>query len=94
MSKKDEITEYGRPTKHFFIEIQNFWAWADKLGRKNAGAFGVFSAELSAPILVQWPFFPKFNYYFYKKLSFSIHIPNIYLGLGFEFGPQRAFVCP
>ena len=22
-----------RPMKPFFIEIQNFWAWADKLGR-------------------------------------------------------------
>ena len=26
---------------------------------------------------------PLFNHYFYKKIS---HIPNIYLGLGFEFG--------
>ena len=25
--------DYGRPMKPFFIEIQNFWAWADKLGR-------------------------------------------------------------
>ena len=28
-----ESTDYGRPIKPFFIEIQNFWAWADKLGR-------------------------------------------------------------
>ena len=26
-------TNYGRPMKLFFIEIQNFWAWADKLAR-------------------------------------------------------------
>ena len=26
-------TDYGRPMKPFFIEIQNFWAWADTLGR-------------------------------------------------------------
>ena len=26
-------TDYGGPMKPFFIEIQNFWAWADKLGR-------------------------------------------------------------
>ena len=26
-------TDYGRPMKPFFIEIQTFWAWADKLGR-------------------------------------------------------------
>ena len=33
--------------------------------------------------------FLLFNHYFYKKLSLYIHIPNIYFGLGFEFGPQR-----
>ena len=47
---------------------------------------------LSAPILVQWvpcPFFPLFNHYFYKKLSLYILIPNIYLGFGFKFKPQR-----
>ena len=26
-------TDYGRPMKLFFIEIQNFWAWPDKLSR-------------------------------------------------------------
>ena len=25
-------TNYGRPMKPFFIDIKNFWAWADKLG--------------------------------------------------------------
>ena len=25
--------DYGRPMKHYYIEIQNFWAWAEKLGR-------------------------------------------------------------
>jgi hypothetical protein len=52
--------------------------WADKLG--------IFSAKLSAPILVQWgpcPCFSLFNHYFYKKLSLYIHILNIYLELGF-----------
>ena len=29
----NSITDYGRPMKPFFIEILNFWAWADKLGR-------------------------------------------------------------
>ena len=36
------------------------------------GAFGVFSVQLSAPILVQCvpcPCFPLLNHYFYKKLS-------------------------
>ena len=27
--------DYERPIKPFFIEIQNFWAWADKLGRSS-----------------------------------------------------------
>ena len=80
-----------------------FFHWNSKLlglGRQ-IGVFGVLSAELSAPILVQWvpcQCFPLFNHYFYKKLSLYIHIRNKYLGLGFEFGPQRirnlAFVCP
>ena len=26
-------TDYGRPMKPFFIEIENFWAWVEKLGR-------------------------------------------------------------
>ena len=34
-------TDYGRPMKPFFIEIQNFWAWADKLDIS-----GAFSAKL------------------------------------------------
>ena len=25
--------EYGRPMKPFFIEMPNFWAWSDNLGR-------------------------------------------------------------
>ena len=27
------VADYGRPMKPFFIEIPNFWAWADNLGR-------------------------------------------------------------
>ena len=26
-------TDYGHPMKPFFIEIPNFWAWADNLGK-------------------------------------------------------------
>ena len=29
--KDTRITDYGRPIKPFFIEIQTFWAWTDKL---------------------------------------------------------------
>ena len=28
-----DTTDYGRSMKSFFIEIPNFWAWADNLGR-------------------------------------------------------------
>jgi hypothetical protein len=50
--KIGRIKDYGRPMKPF-SKIPNFWAWADKLGRIILGAFGVFSADLSAPILIQ-----------------------------------------
>ena len=29
----EKDTDYGLPMKPFFTEIQNFWAWVDKLGR-------------------------------------------------------------
>ena len=68
-------------------------------GWKLFEAFGVFSAGLWVPIWVLWvpcPCFPLFNHYFYK-ISFYIQFPNKYLGVGFEFGPQRiwdlAFLC-
>jgi hypothetical protein len=37
-------TDYGRPVKPFFIEIQNFWAWGDKLDK---GICGIFSQSIS-----------------------------------------------
>ena len=79
-----QVTDYGHPERVFFRKSQTF---------------GVFSADLSAPILVLWvPCFPLINHYFYKKLSIYTQIPNIFLGLGFEFGPQRirdlAIMCP
>ena len=36
------ITDYGRPMKLFFIEIQNFCAWADKLSRWILGHLEYF----------------------------------------------------
>ena len=84
-----------------FIKRPNCRAWADNLGRSILGHLGYFR------LIYQHPFwyseslvrvFPLFNHYFNQKLSLYIHIPNIYWGLGFEFGPQRirdlAFVCP
>ena len=69
-------------SRTFGLEQTN---WADKFW----GIWGIFGRTV---FLVQWvpcPCFPLFNHYFYKKLSLYIHIPNICLGLGFKFGPQR-----
>ena len=46
-SLKDISTDYGRPMQPFFIEIQNFWAWADKLGR--LGRLGYFQPNYQHP---------------------------------------------
>ena len=35
-------TDNGRPMKPFFIEIPNFWAWADNLVRQILGYFRLF----------------------------------------------------
>ena len=42
-------TDYGRPMNPSFIEIPG-----RQIGQINFGAFGVFSAKLSSPILVLW----------------------------------------
>ena len=79
------------PRESFFLNPE-LLGMGRHFGLKVFEAFGVFSAGLSAPILLLWvpfPCFLLFNHYFYKKLSLYIHIPNIYLGLGFEFGPKR-----
>ena len=38
--------DYGRPLKPVFVEIQNFWAWADKFW----GIWGTFGQAIST----QW----------------------------------------
>ena len=67
------------PNDAFFHWNAELLGLGRQIGQINSGAFGVFSAELSPPILVHW-------------------VPNIYLGLGFEFGPQKirnlAIMCP
>ena len=72
------------PNEAFFHWNPIFWGLGRQIREINFGAFGVFSADLSAPILALWVPFPCFSF------------PNIYLG--FEFGPQRirdlAIVCP
>ena len=94
-------TDYGRANKAFFRRNPRLLGLGRQFRQINFGVFGVFSDHLSAPNLVLWvpcPSFPLINHYFYKKLCHYIQIPNIYLGFGFEFGPQRfrdlAIVCP
>ena len=41
-------TDQGRPMKPFFIEIQNFWAWAENWADKFWSIWGIFG-QLSAP---------------------------------------------
>ena len=38
----DGNIDYELPMKPFFIEIPNFWAWADNLGRYVLGHLGYF----------------------------------------------------
>ena len=80
-------TDYGRPMKLFFIEITNFLGLARQFGQINFGAFGVSPLSMFS---INQPLF-------LQKVSLYIQIPNIYLGLGFEFGLQRirdlAIVC-
>jgi len=58
------------------IWANKFWGIWDIFGQTISTHFGTVS-------------FPLFNHYFYKKLSFCIHIPNIYLG-----NRDLAIVCP
>ena len=95
-----KITDYRHPMKPFQQNLK-LLDLGRQCGQKNFGTFGVFWANLSAPILVHWvpcPCFPLINHYFYKKISLYIQMPNNYLALGLEFGPQRirdlAIVCP
>ena len=85
--------------RELFSENLELLGWGRHFGLKFFEAFGVFSAGLSAPIcefLVH--VFHYSTIISAKKLILYIHITNIYLELGFEFGPQRirdlAFVCP
>ena len=58
------------PRESFFFENPKLLGLGRQIGPKFFGAFGVFSADLSAPILVLWvpcPCFPLIKHYFYKK---------------------------
>ena len=85
---------FSLKSRIFGLEQTN---WADKFW----GIWGIFGQIISthfdkvSPLPMISIIQPLF---LHKKLSISIHIPNIYLGLSFVFGSQRirdiASVCP
>ena len=79
------------PDEAFFQWNPEILGLGRQIGQINSGAFGEFSAKLSAPISAQWVYMfsiiqPLFQQ---KKLSSYIHVSNISLGLGFEFGRKE-----
>ena len=78
------ITDYGRPMKPFLSKSQTLGLgqtiWPDNF-------WGILLLRVSCPC------FSLIIHYFYKNLCLYIQIQNIYLGLGFEFGPQRIRDC-
>ena len=73
----------------FFIEIPNFCALADKLGRSILGHLGYFR---TAPILVLWvpcPCFSLFNHYFYKKTKPLYPYLKYLFGIGILIWPAK-----
>ena len=89
------------PNGAFFSLKSRTFGLKRQIGKINSEAFGVFSAKLHISThfgtVSPLSMFSIIQLLFLRKY---IHIPNIYLGLGFEFefGPQRirdlAFVCP
>ena len=75
-----QITDYGHPMKPFFIEIQNFWAWTDKMckfwgicgifGQFISTHFGTVSSlsifSITEPLFLQRnkPLYPHLKYFF------------------------------
>ena len=82
--------------KPFFIEIQNFWAWADKFW-SNCGIFGHFISSHFGTVS-PLSMFSIIQPLFLQRTKPLYPNPKYFLGLGFEFGPQMirdlAIVCP
>ena len=82
----------------FSLKSRTFGLGQTNWTHKLWGIWGIFGLTTILVQWVPWRCFTLFNNYFCKKLSLDIHIPNIYLWLGFRFGPQRirdsAFMCP
>ena len=85
-------TDYGHPERAYFFKYPKLLGLGRHFGLKFFEAFGAF-LDYQHPFwyceFLVHVFHYVFNNYFYKNLSLYIQLPNIYLGLGFEFGPQR-----
>ena len=81
------------PNEDFFIEIQNFLAGQTNWAHKFLGIWGIFGQTISTHFGTMSPLSMFFiiQPLFLQKTMLYIHIPNIYLGLDFEFkfGPHR-----
>ena len=75
------------------MRSRTFGLGQTNLANKFCGTWSIFRPALILVLWVSCSWFPLINHYFYKKLSLFIDIPNIYLGLGFEFGLQRISLC-
>jgi hypothetical protein len=71
-------------SQNFGLEQTN---WADKFW----SICGIFSQFITTHFGTVRPLslFLLINQYFYKILSLYIQIPNVYLGLGFEYGSRK-----
>ena len=67
------LADHGLQTPNWNPELLGL---GRQIGQINFGASRVFSAKLSAPILVHWvpcPYFSLFNHYFYKKTRLKVN---------------------
>ena len=77
--------------KPFSLKYRTFGLWQTNWVDKFWGIWGIFGQTISTHCGTVSPLsmFPLINHYFYKKTKPLYFIPNVYLELGFEFGPQR-----
>ena len=70
-------TDYGRPMIFFFMEIQNFWVWADKF-------WGIFGRNISTHFDTVSPLsmFSTIQPLFRKKTMPSYPHPKYLFGIG------------
>jgi hypothetical protein len=68
--------------KPFFIEIQNFWAWADKLGRYILGHLGYFWPNYQHPFWYSESMLSIYQSFFLQKARPLYPHPKYLFGIG------------